>query len=521
MVRFIMVTVLFLSTFILVFLARITFSKRKIVGKSPLYLTFCLVATAIYCFGYAFELSSNTLDEVIFWVRFEHIGIQFLAPFWFFFVLYQTGHHRWVNTYTKICLYGISLFFYFSSQTLGNRNWMHLNPRINWIQGMPIFDYDPTPIMAIAVVYMSLLVLICFLLLTMLMIRSAPALRSRTLILWLSAFIPWASELVYYFGYSLYDLDIAPLAFTISGIIASIGIIKYNILTVVPLARNLIFDGMRDAALVINLNGQIIDFNYRLTEIFPFVNHNSVGKLATDEFSAHSDVQKLLQKTDIKKTEITVCQNGITHYYQVNQSELKDRSGKLLGTVVTFYLYTEIKELMNKLEEFATHDQLTGVNNRRRFIELAEVEINRSLRYGRIFSLIIFDLDHFKHVNDEYGHLAGDVVLKTVAQTCKDCLRGSDIFGRFGGEEFVFLLPETNLEEGQLFAERMRIAIQNISFLAIDIDLKISASFGITSNEDQNSMKLEEMLRAADQALYKAKSSGRNCVCSYPIEVTA
>ena len=77
------------------------------------------------------------------------------------------------------------------------------------------------------------------------------------------------------------------------------------------------------------------------------------------------------------------------------------------------------------------------------------------------------------------------------------------------------------MEEGQLFAERMRIAIQNISSHAIDIDLKISASFGITSNEYQNSMKLEEMLRAADQALYKAKSSGRNCVCSYPIEVTA
>ena len=352
------------------------------------------------------------------------------------------------------------------------------------------------------------------------MIRSAPALKSRTLILWIGSFIPWVGELVYYFGFSLYDLDIAPITFAISGIIASVGIIKYNILTVVPLARNLIFDGMRDAALVINLNGDIIDFNYRLTEIFPFINHIAVGKFASDLFAANPEIQSLLENNEITKIETSVKQNGAINFYQVNRSELKDRSGKLVGYVIMFYFYTEIKELVNKLEEFATHDQLTGVNNRRRFIELAEAEINRSIRYGRFFVLVLFDLDHFKQINDRFGHLDGDVVLKVVASTCQEGLRSSDVFGRFGGEEFVFLLPETNIADGQLFAERIRSAIQDISLLEFGIDANITASFGVTSFESQNSIELEEMLRAADLALYHAKSTGRNRVCSYPFEIS-
>ena len=520
MIRLIVISILFLSTIILVSLAIITFSKRKIVGESAIYLTCCLSAISLYCFGYALELSSNSLEEVIFWVRFEHIGIQFLAPFWFIFVLCQTAHYKWINRYSKACLFGIAFFFYLCSQTLGRSNWMHRNPRINWIQGMPIFDYDATPVMAMAFVYMSLLVLTCFLLLTMLMIRSAPALKSRTLILWIGSFIPWVGELVYYFGFSLYDLDIAPITFAISGIIASVGIIKYNILTVVPLARNLIFDGMRDAALVINLNGDIIDFNYRLTEIFPFINHIAVGKFASDLFAANPEIQSLLENNEITKIETSVKQNGAINFYQVNRSELKDRSGKLVGYVIMFYFYTEIKELVNKLEEFATHDQLTGVNNRRRFIELAEAEINRSIRYGRFFVLVLFDLDHFKQINDRFGHLAGDVVLKVVASTCQEGLRSSDVFGRFGGEEFVFLLPETNIADGQFFAERIRSAIQDISLLEFGIDANITASFGVTSFESQNSIELEEMLRAADLALYHAKSTGRNRVCSYPFEIS-
>jgi transcriptional regulator with PAS, ATPase and Fis domain len=142
---------------------------------------------------------------------------------------------------------------------------------------------------------------------------------------------------------------------------------------------------MRDAALVLNLNGEIIDFNYRLTKYSRLFNHHAVGKLASDVFASHPEIQSLLESNKISKIEISVNQNGIIHFYQVNLSELNDRSGNKVGYVVTFYFYTEIKKLVNKLEEFATHDQLTGVNNRRRFIELAETEIKRSIRYCRFF----------------------------------------------------------------------------------------------------------------------------------------
>ncbi len=95
--------------------------------------------------------------------------------------------------------------------------------------------------------------------------------------------------------------------------------------------------------------------------------------------------------------------------------------------------------------------------------------------------MVLFDLDHFKQINDRFGHLAGDVVLKAVARTCQEGLRNSDVFGRFGGEEFVFLLPETNLDAGQVFAERMRSAIQNLSLRNLELILILLPFLAVTS----------------------------------------
>lgn len=164
------------------------------------------------------------------------------------------------------------------------------------------------------------------------------------------------------------------------------------------------------------------------------------------------------------------------------------------------------------LEKQAYSDYLTGLNNRRSFIERTEIELYRKERYGRESSLIMFDIDYFKHINDQYGHNAGDLVLKEIANICHDVLREIDIIGRIGGEEFAILLPETNIQNATMVAERLRIAISNGKVITdLNEEIKFAASFGIAFTKSEN-ITITELLNQADNALYKAKNSGRNRV---------
>jgi len=166
-----------------------------------------------------------------------------------------------------------------------------------------------------------------------------------------------------------------------------------------------------------------------------------------------------------------------------------------------------------KLEYQAHMDFLTGIANRRHFVECAEIELARSQRYGSPLSLLMLDVDFFKQVNDRYGHKTGDVVLQRLTQALQQKLRPMDMLGRLGGEEFAILLPETNEAQAVEAAERLRCAVaDNLITLDERTQLSITLSIGVTtlSAEDQS---LDGPLRRADNALYAAKRTGRNKVC--------
>ncbi len=171
---------------------------------------------------------------------------------------------------------------------------------------------------------------------------------------------------------------------------------------------------------------------------------------------------------------------------------------------------TERKKVEKELERLATKDGLTGLSNRRHFVTLAEREMERSKRYGRSLSLIMFDADRFKLVNDTYGHDVGDDVLREIASTVVSELREVDIVGRLGGEEFGVVLPETDLPAAKLVAERLRQSIENRSVgLKQGGDVKFTVSLGVAVYNDVVA-SFADLLKLADTALYKAKHSGRN-----------
>jgi diguanylate cyclase (GGDEF)-like protein len=156
-------------------------------------------------------------------------------------------------------------------------------------------------------------------------------------------------------------------------------------------------------------------------------------------------------------------------------------------------------------------DGLTGIANRPRFIELAESALEAGTKSTQEVCVVLCDLDHFKSINDKHGHAAGDFVLKQTVAACQLHLRGSDVFGRFGGEEFGIVLPGCNLHDARLRAEQLRLAIAAISSSYDGVELTVSASFGVASTAS-SSYELRQLLADADAALYRAKHAGRDCV---------
>jgi diguanylate cyclase (GGDEF)-like protein len=162
-----------------------------------------------------------------------------------------------------------------------------------------------------------------------------------------------------------------------------------------------------------------------------------------------------------------------------------------------------------RLLELATTDQLTGLKNRRAFIEAVENELHRSQRYGRPFSLAVLDVDHFKHVNDTYGHDAGDAVLRSLAHTCAQSLRNIDPIGRLGGEEFGVLFPETALEDATSACERLLSHVRAAGIAAGEVQLAATVSAGVTDGGRPGDT-VNAVIKRADLALYAAKRNGRD-----------
>jgi len=187
-----------------------------------------------------------------------------------------------------------------------------------------------------------------------------------------------------------------------------------------------------------------------------------------------------------------------------------------LGSVISICI--DMTLLRDRLKYSSLNDALTGINNRRFFEQRLPEEISRSKRTETPISCLFVDVDHFKHFNDTYGHATGDLILKQVAGIIRKELRATDVVGRYGGEEFVVLLPNTDNQRAAEIAERIRKCIQKHRYKYEDHSLQVTVSIGIADFQkfaDKNKTLAEigqSLVAAADSALYKAKQSGRNCV---------
>jgi len=271
-----------------------------------------------------------------------------------------------------------------------------------------------------------------------------------------------------------------------------------------------------DSIILADSNGKIIFWNKSAQNIFGYAEEEILGKplniLMPEQYSnAHQKGIERINSTGESKYLGKITEmHGLRkdgNDFPIELSVAMWRAGEKVFYSGIVRDITERKQLENKFERLATIDELTQVFNRTKFQEVIKIELERAKRYNHPLSMLMFDIDHFKAINDTYGHSVGDYVLQTLAQIAKENLREIDYLVRWGGEEFIIIAPETDLGRAKALAERIRTAIENYRF---DQAGKITISFGVTEFKESDTEDI--FIRRADDAMYRAKEKGRNRV---------
>ena len=298
-----------------------------------------------------------------------------------------------------------------------------------------------------------------------------------------------------------------PFGFVLAGIIFSFGLFQLRLFDLQPFARKQLIESMADLMLVIDLQHRIVDLNPGASRFFEMEMDEIIGRKLTDLTGISTfptEKNSVLEFTPPGTTDI---------YFDVRISPII-RKKRLLGHLLVMRDISERKIFEKKLAQLAITDSLTGLFNRRHFLSLAAFELERAKRYNLHFSLCFLDLDGFKKVNDKFNHSVGDELLVQITSLLKNSIRKVDILARYGGDEFVIMMPETLPDEAKNSIERVQKLIASEKFYHVDESIKITASAGIVHVGNGSVISIEEILLKADQLMYQAKNRGKNLVSS-------
>jgi diguanylate cyclase (GGDEF)-like protein len=363
---------------------------------------------------------------------------------------------------------------------------------------------------------------------------ASPAFRGQQLAMFLGTLVPFVANIIFLAG-GFGDIeDPTPLSFAVTGTIMAYAIFRQDLFMFSPVARALIIDQIGDAVVVISPEGRVLDLNPAadalLRGLSPDASTELVGASVRELVGADAAA------VDGQESEVVVELAGGRAEFQVRSSLLVDRHHHSLGTVLVARDVTEantqsrrlaaahsqlvrqvetIDGLRADLVELASHDTLTGLHNRRHLVESFGLMLAAAESTGEPLSVALFDVDRFKAINDEYGHLAGDTVLVRIARQIQAHAPADALVARWGGEEFFVVLPGADAAEGLACAERLRRGCEQEAVDVAGRTVYATISGGVAVYPASGTT-VEELFHAADVSMYQAKDAGRNHVRLHP-----
>ncbi|THF81644.1 histidine kinase N-terminal 7TM domain-containing protein [Cohnella fermenti] len=531
------ITTISLTGIFNLFLCLYVFPRRTRVPTSRLLILYSALL-AVYSFGYAFELSSQTIDEIKRWNLLEYIGMPFSVPVGLLIVLRYLGTPLARPLQTAV--FAMPVVTWIILATNDSHRYFYQQFRLS---DDPVSPHLVIEVAEWYIVFNSFVFccwLICFFLLLARWRQSRRPYRPQLLALIGGQAAPMIAGLAYLFELLPPGFDPVPIGLTVSSGLYVWALLANRQLTVVPIAKETIFDTTEIGFIVLDSTERLVDYNRTTARIFPGLQASMIGRDFDPLWSELTGMPasiRLLPNGSLDKVIWTVS-GGSPVCYQIRTSVLKHPNGEEAGHLLSLANVTALKRLQSELEHQAYYDGLTQIYNRTHFVRLARELLEQCASGGRPFTVVLFDIDFFKRVNDTYGHDMGDKVIRHVVSVCRGRMEEEMLFARYGGEEFVIALPGYDLAGGQRFAESLRIAIETAPLevpQAPQGAIALTSSFGAAEARagggapgkldkfDKSDKldkfdkldkleKLDSLLGRADEALYASKRNGRNCV---------
>jgi diguanylate cyclase (GGDEF)-like protein len=455
-----------------------------------------------------FDVHTNLIITQI-----QYVGIATQLPLTLLFVFTIFDMESLINRKTVIALFSISILIIVIVWT---NSWhkLYYTDYFTIRDGpFPMLGLKHGPLFWLHIFYHYLVLIILTIFLLRQMTFAIRLHRGQAGMILIAVGVVWIANIVYVTGNSpVPNIDISPIAYSLVAAVLAWGFFRYSLLDIIPVAKAKIFNSLEDPIIVLDIKNRVTDLNPAAGLLVNTHITETVGEDVMVVFKRYPSLMTCFQK--FKPGEVRLRFQNREHIYDVRFSELRDTQQQLIGRLAVLREITKRKEMEKVLRVMATTDPLTATANRGHLLELAVAEFVRSKRYGRNLSVLMIDIDRFKDINDKFGHDVGDDVLKHMVKLCVKELRRGEVFGRFGGEEFVAVLPETSSEEAMGVAERIRMKIEKLEIASSQGLVKFTISIGVSIMEPMDAT-FQDLLKKTDIALYRAKADGRNCVREY------
>lgn len=442
-----------------VFLSLYVYSKRNDIPGSRTFILYT-IALSIYSFAYAFGLAYDTLWKVKLWTVIEYIGMPFSAPLGLMIILHYLGRKG-----SRKGTFALFVIPFISLLMVATNDYHHLFYKVIRLkEGMPLpyLEIEIGEWYIVHGIYTFSCLLAALLLLLSRWKQTRRAYRPQLFTLICGQLLPMVTAFLYLVGATPAGIDPVPIIMCVTSGLYIWAILSVRMLTVVPIAKETIFDSMGEGVIVLDSAERLIDYNRAAGRMIPALHQAMIGRTLNQAWTELTGAAyPFNHRNDGHTEELAWIANGEETFYQARFSALRHRNGEQAGSLLMLINVTELKQLQQELEHQAFYDGLTQVFNRTQFILRSRQALENSRMQAAPFTIILFDIDHFKRVNDTFGHETGDRVIVHVVSICKRLLSENTLFARYGGEEFVVALPSCTLQDGTSVAERLRTALED------------------------------------------------------------
>ncbi|HWQ29438.1 MAG TPA: diguanylate cyclase, partial [Negativicutes bacterium] len=466
------------------------------------------IVLQVYLLGYLMEINSESLQTMIFWNKIQYFGIPFFPALWLMVSMLYTGRGRYLQGLGGFVIFAVPLTTFIVRMT---NDWHHLyytDIELQYFLGMKLMLLSKGPWYLVQTAYVLIILILCTLFYFQRYRKSIGYERMQFRLLLIGSVLPYIALILSTINIGEVGIDYTALMLPPCILLINLALTRYNFMEIKVLARDRVFEDGEAGLILLNRFYRIVDFN---AASVLFLKWFDVQIIKEEQLELLLKDQKDLLDC-IKGSEDNIFHlivEGEARYVSVNVRYVQNEEEKA-GLLITLEDVTERELLKQRLIEMASIDELSGLNNRRRFREYAEAAFQRALRYHEHVSVLMLDIDYFKRINDSFGHLIGDDVIRTFSEMLSAAFRGTDIVGRMGGEEFAVVMLNSDAAKACQKAEHFRQAVEgrNMSFGQQQINVTVSIGVAEFSEETPN---LDALINRADSALYEAKRNGRNC----------